>query len=277
MAELIFTDDKNPQGDYVLNIDVKPDQIEWAYGLNTQVIPTYGGEVIQILSAFIENMTVSGQVRTYKKAEEIFQWFVKRIQAATQEGQFKHQTGVKMQYPERGWEFRVLPLSIGPLKYGRDLVVPEWSATFHVVQPDQDVMARLVDSNGAKDLADRMGVEGGLLFGKATGNIGYETDDPFRSPVGIDENNDGVIDDPKERKKYNDLYKAIIGGEAPRYETADLGDWFNNLIPSYLQGDFDDLTADYSRPAFGNREKQAAGERNQGTVEAEKYIRARTQ
>jgi hypothetical protein len=273
---LVFIDDRSDDQSS-LTVDINPDQIEWGYGLNTQVIPTYGGEVIQILSAYIENMTVSGQVRTYGKAEEIFKWFVQRIEKATQPGQFRHQKGIKMIYKAREWEFRVLPLSIGPLKYGRDIVAPEWSVNFHVVQPDQDMLAKVIDSAEEGLLADRLGLETGeTIFGRATGNIGWEEDDPFRSPVEV--NAQGEFKDEAYEKKYNRLYKAIIGGEdLPRYSTSDLGDWFNNLIPSYLQGDFDDLTTDYSRPIPGgqNQPQQQGNESNLGVQDMVKYVKER--
>lgn len=275
---LIFEDVNGPPpGDNglpkKLKIDVNPDQIEWGYSLNTQVIPTYGGEVVQILSTYINDMEVSGQVKSHKKAEEIFKWFVDKIEKATQTGQFEHQDGIEMTYPARGWKFLVLPISIGPLKYGRDLVVPEWSARFHVVQPDQNLID-VVKKDQEALLSARVGEEGGLLFGKATGNIGWEEDDPFRSPIA--ETKDG-----KPNKRFEDLYQSIIGGETARYETSDLGDWFNNLIPSYLQGNFDDLTTDYSRPAIGKTNtSQQSGQRNPGIKNfkqyAENYLKERT-
>lgn len=277
-TELIFEDDRGT-GEK-LEIAIKPDQIEWGYGLNTQVTPTYGGEVIQILSAYIENMTVTGQVRTYNKAEEIFNWFVKRIEGATQSGEFRRQEGVKMFYPERQWQFRVLPLSIGPLKYGRDIVVPEWSATFHVVQSDKDLEEIIVNRADQKLIEERLGTESGGIFGKATGNIGFDEFDAFRSPVGQVKKDGKWVDDPKERKRYDELYAAIIGDEGKpiRYSKEDIGDWFNNLIPSYLDADFSDLSADYSRPTLGsNRTDNTTPQQGAANAAAniEKYLEKR--
>jgi hypothetical protein len=259
MSELIF---KSLDGSEDLQVPIKPDRIKWSYGLNTQTTPTYGGEVIQILSAFISDMTVGGQVRTYKDAENIYEFFTNRLQQATQGGKFKHQKGVTMYYPEREWRFRLLPLALSPLKYGRDIVVPEWEVRFHVIQADQDVISLITEAESAKTLANRYGVPS--LFGKATGNIGWEEDDPFRSPIPDD-------------KKLDEFYKDLIGGETVRYQASDLGDWFNNLIPSYLQGNFDDLSADYSRPSFGQANNNRTDGRNSGIKEAEAYVRRRTE
>jgi hypothetical protein len=258
MAELTFT---SQDGSQELNVPIKPDYIKWSYGLNTQTTPTYGGEVIQILSAFISDMTVGGQVRTYSQAEKIYEFFVDKLTQATQQGKFKHQKGVTMYYPERDWTFKLLPLALSPLKYGRDIVVPEWEVRFHVMQADQDVISLITEQESVKALANRFGVPS--LFGQATGNIGWEEDDPFRSPIPDD-------------KKLNDFYKDLIGGETVRYQASDLGDWFNNLIPSYLQGNFDDLSADYSRPSFGQSNNNRTQGRNSGIKANEAYVKART-
>jgi hypothetical protein len=258
--ELIFTA-KNGEA---LEINVKPDMIEWAYQLNTSVTPTYGGEVVQILSAFVDNMTIGGQVRTYKKAEQIYNFFIARMQRATQPGEFKGQP-VTMYYPEREWTFEIIPLTFAPLKYGRDVVVPEWQITAHIVQPDSGFVTQLMNDVDLKNFEKDLG---GPVFGKAVGYIGWEEDDPFRSPI-------------KDDKKRREFEKAILNGEEVRYNSSDLGDWFNGLIPSYLEGNFDDLTADFSRPAMG-RSSQGQGRdgtRNSGittAVEAVRWNRRRT-
>jgi hypothetical protein len=64
MDNLIF---EHPSAEGPLSVHVNPNQIEWSYGLNTANYPTYGGEVIQILSTFIDDMTVQGNVTTYHR------------------------------------------------------------------------------------------------------------------------------------------------------------------------------------------------------------------
>lgn len=246
-------------GDDPLKVNINPNQIEWGYQLNVNVTPTYGGEVIQILSAYIDKMTVTGNVRTYSKAEEIYSWFIKRLKTATQDGGFRAR-GVEMIYEERDWKFRILPLTLAPLKYGRDVVAPEWSIQAQVVEPDQNATSLTMDQAAIDAREAKTGVP---VFGLATGNIGWEEDDPFRSPIG--------------GKKVNKFYKDLIGGETVRYQSSDLGDWFNSLIPSYLEGNFDDLTADYSRPTMGQsttgHQNQGPGNRNQGITDAAEAIR----
>ena len=60
------------------------DEIAWAYALNTATFPTYGGEVVQILSVYIDDMEVEGTVRTYAEAEAIYSFFMKYFTIATQ-------------------------------------------------------------------------------------------------------------------------------------------------------------------------------------------------
>lgn len=222
MAQLIFTHPSKNVGSLTLN--VKPDEITWAYGLNVQSYPTYGGEVVQILSCYIEDLTVKGTARNYRQLESIYKWFIQYIQHATQKGEFDVRP-VTMFYPERGWKFKLYPKQLPSFKYGRDVVAPEWTMTAAVVEPDPQLVDNILDAARIQALG-KQNVE---LFGKATGNIGFEPDDPFSSPDG---------DTPEARKK---------AGFAKR-SNYDLGDWFNNLIPSYLNNDFKDLSADYSRP-----------------------------
>src|SRR5579884_427636 len=67
-----------------LSIDDGVDEIQWAYNLNTATFPTYGGEVIQILSVFIDDVTIGGTVATYHQMEAIYRFFAAYMQIATQ-------------------------------------------------------------------------------------------------------------------------------------------------------------------------------------------------
>src|SRR4051812_31480568 len=63
------------KGGSPLTIRSGANQITWGYSLLTHVIPTYGGEVQQILGARIEEMTISGQTRDNNQLEQIYAWF----------------------------------------------------------------------------------------------------------------------------------------------------------------------------------------------------------
>src|SRR5438067_2227212 len=65
-----------------LSIRINPDQITWDYGLNTASFPTYGGEVVQILSVYFGDMTIKGKVsssvlkKQFKQLGDTFSGFV---------------------------------------------------------------------------------------------------------------------------------------------------------------------------------------------------------
>lgn len=242
--QLIFT---HPRISSSLKVQVNPNQIEWSYGLNTVNYPTYGGEVIQILSCYIDDMTITGNVKSYAKMEQIYRWFIDYIQLATQGlkgvGRFNVQP-VSMFYKPRGWNFQIYPTRLPGFRYGRDVIAPEWTVQAAVVDPDQNLQEHIMTQ------AEIQSAYGNLqLFGKATAEIGYESDDPFRTP---DVQN---VDKDKKLKK----------GTTSRNDYGKLADWYNNLIPAYLNNDFDDLTADYSKPAF------LSGV-NKGTADAKKAV-----
>lgn len=214
-----------------LVVPVKPNEISWSYGLNTANYPTYGGEVIQILSCYIEDMKVTGHIRNYRELENVYSWFIDYIQKATQGGHF-NPIPVTMTYPHRGWQFQITPKAMPTFKYGRDVVAPEWTMTAAVVDPAQDDFKQAVMDQAAQSLVE---TEGKLkLFGTVTGDIGFVQDDPFRSPdAGNSQTNQKNLQQGGDRSDFNQV-----------------ADFYNKLIPAYLQGDFSDLAADYSKPTF---------------------------
>lgn len=231
-SEIVF---QHPRIKEDLRIYIKPDAITWSYGLNTANYPTYGGEVIQILSCFIDDLTVQGTIRTYHDLEKIYGWFIDYIQIATQ-GRHGHGSfntvPVKMKYPERGWSFDIYPKTLPGFKYGRDVIAPQWTVVAAIADPSQaptELQAAILQ----KAEVDAVENEGNFhLFGAVTGNIGFTKDNPFSDP------------NVKDVKVKNG--KVTVDGE----DLNKLADWYNNLIPSYLKGDFGDLSANYSGPVI---------------------------
>jgi hypothetical protein len=139
--------------------------IQWAYHLNTVSTPTIGGEVIQVLSATVGPMTISGQtaglrtgtnagIDTAKQVKgwrdvgdrhaytpndelrEIVRWFrdyMTRAGALVSGQQFRDEAAVIFTYPERGWKFYIQPTKIDGFRYDSTVVSPEWSITAEVV------------------------------------------------------------------------------------------------------------------------------------------------
>lgn len=245
MVEIQFTDPS--RSDSTLLVRVKPNSIEWSYQLNTANYPTYGGEVIQILSVFIDDMTITGNVRNYADMERIFAWFAEYMERATQGGTGQGADGykstpVKMYYEERDWTFYLIPKALPTFKYGRDVVVPEWTMQAAVVEPDWGIGQQAYKELGQALLGDAANTyltsNDVKLFGKGTvhtsaAKSGYDTafdfnvDDPFSGPTTAQYKED------KLRGDYDNLAET-----------------FNKLIPSYLEADYRSLAADYSKPSF---------------------------
>lgn len=206
----------------VLVIDTGVDSVRWGYGLNTQTFPTYAGEVVQILSAYIDNMEIQGTVRNYREMESIYRWFIQYFQVATQGG-FAHEGSyderpIEMEYPHRGWTFNVWPIAMPGLQYSSELIAPQWRMSAHVQQ------FRERSPFGVSDLP--YNIEEILDH-----PIGYIEDNPFSNPeYGIKKDEQG-----KPLDEY--VEKAA--------------DYFNELVQGLTEKDYDKLLANFgSGPAF---------------------------
>lgn len=52
---------KGAEGTKALSLRLGPTQVSWTYNLNSRIIDTFGGQVVQILSTNIANLTLEGQ------------------------------------------------------------------------------------------------------------------------------------------------------------------------------------------------------------------------
>lgn len=207
-------------GELVINTGIN--DVNWTYGLNTQTFPTYGGEVVQILSAYTDDITITGEVKSYRKMEEIYNWFSTYFQLATviDGSPTYNQEPVVLTYPERGWQWDVQPKNLPGFRYGLEVVVPTWGVVCHVVEDDDNVAAMNLDAavKGIKKLHP---------------GIGYDPTDPFSSPFP-----DQKQFDPERTRKF-------FEGSA---------EYFNEIIKNYAEGDFEDLLGEIgAKPAFLDR------------------------
>lgn len=229
------------------------DAAQWAYGLNTATFPTYGGEVVQILSVFIDNLTIAGTVTTYEQANAIYRYFAGYLQTATQgkvagaasqagdstdSGAYNLEP-ITFTYLERNWSFDIYPISVPGFEYGFDVVAPTWRIEAFVVDDAQDLG---LIKDGIKALATTGGVpddgSGVLDTFSITGQISPLYGDPNTDPF---QTYDSSISDQQK----------LIG----RYSN-----YYNTLIPAYAQGDFSAITGVAgSKPAFGQTSNQNNG------------------
>lgn len=216
-----------------LVIDTGMNDVRWGYQLNTSVIPTYGGEVVQILSAYIDDITITGEARSYAQMEAIGEWLIAYFQVATQ-GQTKTPSGelrydehlVHASYPHRGWSFTLRPLALPEMTWGVDVVAPAFSIQAAVIEPDP-VMTSMTIAGAMEGLDE---IPAGL---------GYDDANPFSNPFPNGDEAVGSFDPTATRKLYDEA-----------------ADWFNGLIPAYMQGDFGALSEDASKPAFLNPDRK---------------------
>jgi hypothetical protein len=221
--ELIF---QHPAMSDDLIIYVKPNQIVWSYGLNTANYPTYGGEVIQILSMYVEDLNISGEVRSYNDIERIYKWFVTYMQKATQ-GRAANEgydsRPIKMKYPHRNWEFSILPKSLPGFKYGTEVVAPTWQLTAAVSEFDDDFQDSVLSE---QDFIGAAEIGGFDPFGTVTAEIGYQDENPWSAPTTKQYQKNDVT-------TWNNKIK----------------DFYGKLLPSWLdQKDFSALERDTSIP-----------------------------
>lgn len=227
---IIFT---HPQIDRALVVKTGANNISWAYNLNTVAYPTYAGEVVQVLSCNIDNLQIDGEVRSYAEMEEIYKWFLIYMQKATQGSGGDNYVGapVKMEYPHRGWTLYIKPIQLPALHYGRDVVVPTWSMSAHIEDPDPEMRDLAIDNSPGSQYAGE--VEN--FRARISANIGFRRANPFSDPIATitkEENelysNTGIDlagikvmgskDDPDEpdltglAKQMQDMFKSLLEG-----------------------------------------------------------------
>lgn len=125
----------NPSSAYDgLLIPTGADEITWGYGMNMKRVPTYGGEVVQILSTFADKMTIKGTCRNYHEMMSIANYFRGYIQYTTGwVNKERHQKFLKFVYPARSWSFIIMVTDVQDIRFSRDIVAPQWSITAEIV------------------------------------------------------------------------------------------------------------------------------------------------
>jgi hypothetical protein len=224
MADILFTYPRNSKS---LTIETGANQISWSYNLITQAYPTYGGEVVQVLSTNIDVLTIQGEIKNYTKMEEIYGWFLFYMQDATQGVEDKsgyHEDPVTMFYAERGWTLKIQPIALPGMQYGTEIVVPTWQLQAHVIDPDPEMT----------DLTIQENVEGKQTFRNLTADIGFHVGNLFSDPLG---------------KPYNKYEKNLIKDTDvdldPQNNLSDVAKKLNQALNSYLQSDFKNVMENF--------------------------------
>lgn len=231
-----------------LDIDNGIDDVAWGYRLNTATFPTYGGEVVQILSVYIDDVTFKGSVTTYNQMEAIYSYFVSYLQIATQgrnpspnigdsvSGTAYNLEPIYVSYPHRDWYFKVYPKNVPGFLLGKMVVAPTWQMSAFVIDdsPDLSLIKEGIQALATAQLIDKSTL---TLNGEISPSQGNPDTDPFETYTSSIAHQQQVI------QKYAEYY--------------------NSLVPAYMQGDFAALTAGIgATPSFG----QVSGPANPGTT-----------
>lgn len=206
----------------MLTIETGLDVANWGYNLNTAVFPTYGGEVVQILSVYIDDLQLSGSVATYSQCEAIYSYFASYFQIATQGRVTNPQPGqssynldpVSFMYPERDWTFQIYPKSAPGFAYNWDAVTRQWQLVAHIIDdsPDLDPI-----KNAIKNQVIQQQLTG---FARINGEISPDSGNPETNP-------------------FQTYDQGALATSAAVQKNAD---YYNSLIPAYANGDFSALT-----------------------------------
>jgi murein DD-endopeptidase MepM/ murein hydrolase activator NlpD len=120
-----------------LTIKSGANEIRWGYQLNTRTISTYGGEVNQILSAYVDRLNIKGNTWNNIQLEIIHQWFRKYMHLAGAKRP-RSQQPVTFKYPERGWKFNIFPIEVPNLALGKERVAQEWELIAEIEDPEDE-------------------------------------------------------------------------------------------------------------------------------------------
>jgi hypothetical protein len=227
-----------------LSVQTGMDAISWGYTLNTANFPTYGGEVVQILSCYVEDLTVQGTVRNYTEMEAIYAYFLNYIRGSAADG-VRNETPMKFYYPHRGWDFDLIVTDAVQYRKARDLTVPEWKLSAFVVDDagDVDSLKDLILSEAEiKTAIGFKNVKGEPAFDEnfgLQGVIRFVDDNPFSDPF-----------------THSGLTFQTTDEEALKH----LSDYYSSLLPNYLNGDFDSMFGSIgSEPSFNPTQGVAKG------------------
>lgn len=222
-----------------LYIQTGADNINWTYTLNTQRYPTYGGEVVQILSCFIDTLTIQGTVarqqsrdtsspRADAGMEDIYEYFLTYMQLASQGG-----TGttayseryIKFLYPERGWYLAFQCQELPGYMLDRDTSAPTWQISGKVVELPALMTGMTLDDILAGGAGAGNGVGANVAaFQNVQDGVDLKQPDPASNPF-----NTPFPTGVKVNKQQQQLAQQALQG---------LGGQFGKIVQSWSNGDF---------------------------------------
>lgn len=131
-----------------LRFRTNPNSITWDYNLKTNVEETYGGQVVQVLSANIDNLRITADAgRGGWPYIESVALFFRDMLFDQREG--RGEPGV-FRYPGRGWELKVFALNF-PFKDSVTDILKEFTLSFRVQEDVTGIVtSSLIETEMAK-------------------------------------------------------------------------------------------------------------------------------
>jgi hypothetical protein len=204
---------------WILEIETGMNSVHWDYSLNTNKRDTYGGEVIQILSAAIGDLVIEGECRDYNERELMQKWFKEYMYGLREQNRSAESQPVKIQYPHRGWNWKV---------YIKE--APDFRMALDVVAPKYKIVCAFYNE-GEKDM---LHVETMKMFSSSFGSA--------QLPTFIMKQYSGIYNDPMPMGP-----GGSIDSITPSQAANTMGDNFQRLVGAWSFGDF----AKFSYDALG--------------------------
>lgn len=131
-----------------LRFRTNPNSITWEYNLRTSIEDTYGGQVVQILSANIDSLRITADAGRGGWA------YVEQVALFFRDMLFDQREGLGepgvFRYPTRGWELKVYALNF-PFKDSVSDVLKEFTMNFRVQEDVTGIVSSsLIESEMSK-------------------------------------------------------------------------------------------------------------------------------
>ena len=246
-AKLIFEALNPDQKGKPLIVKSGANSIKWSYELNTVTQHTIGGEVIQVLSAYVGPMTIEGITgyptsgwtqESYTPVDEmveIIEWFIVYMQwAGTTVGtnKYRDERSIHFSYPARGWDFYIVPTDLQGFKIDKNVTAVPWSITAEVVS---DNALEYFEATSMAKFTEPLNL---TMFQRVI-SPGFEwAKNPFINPHQTRNMHDAAWVASKLGAEFQGLVADYSTGNYGAWGFSALGD--NSLaLPSPKHGDFD--------------------------------------
>jgi hypothetical protein len=184
-----------------ITLYLSPNNVSWNYSLKTNVIDTYGGQVIQILGVSIDDLTIQGffgsegmwgynltnsptgrvinnsrfedsdgEINKWKEEGQMIQnglyqfsqWFKTYFYQITQQGNW-NTSNMTFSYPHMGWEWHIRPLAMPRVRFANNELAPQWQLQCDFVENFQGTFTEQVSKAATERLASKS-LPGGIGF-----------------------------------------------------------------------------------------------------------------